>query len=177
MFPLQCFSLDLAPSHDFLTNNSFNAPFIPRTSSFYRTTTRSDRLSTSPPSSSLIVLTTNVPRHGIYPLDPENLTAFGQIKGARSPSRLPWPCLSSQTKISAIERLSTSSTPARHLLRSPKLQESLLFDSPQHQIPQVLPQIQLPHRTGSVSLPLSEEGSRRPRQFALASACTRYRPP
>ncbi|KAK1982679.1 hypothetical protein LZ30DRAFT_590014, partial [Colletotrichum cereale] len=87
---------------------------------------------------------------------------------------------SSVTKISAYERLFTSSTPSPLRLLKPSKQEleSSLFDALLHQTPPSSPTPnQLPHRTGLESLPLAEGESRRPRQITEGSVCYRFRPP
>ncbi|KAK4156328.1 hypothetical protein C8A00DRAFT_12738, partial [Chaetomidium leptoderma] len=83
----------------------------------------------------------------------------------------------SQTKISASEKPSISSTRCRHLLRSPKELEFSLFDVSLHQNPEFDSHNQLPHRTSSAVLPLTEEESTKSRQTIQGSVCFRYRPP
>ncbi|KAK3351309.1 hypothetical protein B0H65DRAFT_418773, partial [Neurospora tetraspora] len=86
---------------------------------------------------------------------------------------------SSRTKISASERPSTSSTSylPHPLLRVSKKLDALFFDPSPNQGPEYSPNRQLPHRTSSAVLPLTEEESRRPRQIAQGSVSYRHRPP
>ncbi|KAL2197344.1 hypothetical protein P885DRAFT_34734, partial [Corynascus similis CBS 632.67] len=91
--------------------------------------------------------------------------------------RLSWPCPLSQTKISAFEKPSTSSTSSPHLLRSPKEAEFSLFDFFLHQSPVFNSHNQLPHRTSCAVLPLTEEESTKSRQTDQGSVCFRFRPP
>jgi hypothetical protein len=90
----------------------------------------------------------------------------------------------SAINIPARESHTTSSTPFRlhrALLRTrtaTTLSEYLLFECPPpNQIPKFAPDQKLPHRTGSDSLPLAEEGSSRPRQVVHGAVCYRFRPP
>ncbi|KAK1770551.1 hypothetical protein QBC33DRAFT_445269, partial [Phialemonium atrogriseum] len=81
-------------------------------------------------------------------------------------------------KISASGEPSISSTTYHHLLlRLSKTPESVLFDSSYNQSPLFPPNNQLPHRTSSEVLPLTEGESRRPRQITSGSLCFRFRPP
>lgn len=92
--------------------------------------------------------------------------------------RLPRPLILSQTKISAFERLFTSSTLSHHhLLRSPKERKLSLFDFIHNQDSRFSSHNQLPHRTSCAVLPLTEEESTKSRQTAQGPACYRHRPP
>lgn len=98
----------------------------------------------------------------------------------KHPPRLPGPCSSSPTKISATERPFTSSTLdlLLPLLKSPKQPELFLLDLHfDNHVPEFHPSHQLPHRTSSKALPLTEGESRKPRQVTTGSACYCFRPP
>lgn len=115
---------------------------------------------------------------GEVPLSPHD--CLWSIQRQTTLSRLFRPSRSSLIKISAFGRHSTSSTLVHHLLllKSPKTQfESLLLDSSYIHGPEFNPNHQLPHRTSSEVLPLTEEESRSPRQITSGSVCFRYRPP
>ncbi|KAL2191019.1 hypothetical protein L209DRAFT_648177, partial [Thermothelomyces heterothallicus CBS 203.75] len=96
---------------------------------------------------------------------------------ATTRQRLPRPCPLFQTKISAFEKPSTSSTYSRRLLRSLKEAEFSLFDFFLHQSPEFDSHNQLPHRTSCAVLPLTEEESTKSRQADQGSVCFRFRPP
>lgn len=101
------------------------------------------------------------------------------VSKAPSTRRLSWPRFSLVIKISAPETTSTSSTTSlRLLLRSSKYTLDSLLGRLHYQTPPIVSDPhQLPHRTGSESLPLAEGESRRPRQVTEGPACYRFRPP
>ena len=124
---------------------------------------------------STMLTLTPAPRTTSHPVAPPDCLWSTQRQLPRL--RLSRPSPLSQTKISASEKPSTSSTRCPPLLRSPKELEFSLFDSFLHQNPEFDSHHQLPHRTGSAVLPLTEEESTKSRQTVQGSVCFRHRPP